>query len=144
MVSRFRKERLALPWRGTPSDVLRAAEAEAQAEAARAMVGADMGPNVNSATSPVHGARNRKGYKIRNLDLFSQVEGLKSTNIAHAHSMVKKLPPVCCSLSHLHPVSKMAASPWGQIWVTDFGAGQGGFVSHSGSRFAPDQTANAL
>lgn len=70
--------------------MLRAAEAEAQAEAARAMVGADMGPNVNSATSPVHGARNRKGYKIRNLDLFSQVEGLKSTNIAHAHSMVKK------------------------------------------------------
>ena len=37
------------------------AEAEAQAEAARAMIGADMGPDVNSATSPVHGARNRKG-----------------------------------------------------------------------------------
>lgn len=81
--------------------------------------------------------RLRRGCKIRNPDLLSQVEGLKSTNIAHAHSMVKKLPPVCCSLSHLHPVSKMVASPWGQIWVTDFGAGQGGFVGHGGSRFAP-------
>ena len=47
--------------RGTPGDVLRAAEAEAQAEAARALIGADMGPDVNSATSPVRGARNRKG-----------------------------------------------------------------------------------
>ena len=61
MASRFRKERPALLWRGTPGDVPRAAEAEAQAEAARAMIGADMGPDVNSATSPVHGARNRKG-----------------------------------------------------------------------------------
>lgn len=117
------------------------AEAEAQAEAARAMIGANIGPDVNSATLPVHGARNRKGCtevaKLEAPDLFSQFGGLKSTNIAHAHSMVKKLPPVCCSLSHLHPVSKMVASPWGQIWVTDFGAGQDGFVGHGGSRFAP-------
>ena len=42
--------------------------------------------------------------------------------------------PVCLSLSHLHPVSKNAANPWGQIWVTGFGAGQGAFVGHSGSR----------
>lgn len=61
LVSRFRKERSVLLWRGIPDDVLRAAEAEAQAEAARALIGADMGPDVNSATSPVHGARNRKG-----------------------------------------------------------------------------------
>ena len=47
--------------RGTPGDVLRAAEAEAQAEAARALISADMGPDVNSATSPVRGARNRRG-----------------------------------------------------------------------------------
>ena len=25
-------------------------------------------------------------------------------------------------------------NPWGQIWVTDFGAGQGAFVGHLGSQ----------
>ncbi len=56
------------------------------------MIGADMGPDVNSATSPVHGARNRKGCtevaKLEAPDLFSQVRGLKSTNIVYSHSMV--------------------------------------------------------
>lgn len=71
--------------------MLRAAEAEAQAEAARALIGADMGPDVNRVLRP----------------LFTGRE------------------------------TAMVASPWGQIWVTDFGAGQGGFVGHGGSRFAP-------
>lgn len=55
----------------------------------------------------------------------------------YSHSMVRdylQFVPVCLSLSHLHPVSKNAAKPWGQIWVTGFGAGQGAFVGHSGSR----------
>lgn len=68
---------------------------------------------------------------------MSHVRGLKSTNIAYSHSIVRnylQFVPVCLSLSHLHPVSKNAANPWGQIWVTDFGAGQGAFVGHSGSR----------
>lgn len=54
-----------------------------------------------------------------------------------SHSIVRnylQFVPVCSSLSHLHPVSKIAANPWGQIWVTGFGAGQGAFVGHSGSR----------
>ena len=34
--------------------MLRAAEAEAQAEASRALIGADMGPGVNRTMSPVH------------------------------------------------------------------------------------------
>ena len=41
---------------------------------------------------------------------------------------------VCFGLSYLHPVSKIAANPWGQIWVTGFGAGQGAFVGHGGSQ----------
>ena len=65
--------------------MLRAAEAELQAEASRALIGAYMGPGVNSATSPVHGARNRKGCakvaKQEAPDLLSQVRGLKSPNI---------------------------------------------------------------
>ena len=55
----------------------------------------------------------------------------------YSHSIVRnylQFVPVCLSLSHLHPVSKNAANPWGQIWVTGFGAGQGAFVGHSGSR----------
>ena len=51
-----------------------------------------MGPDVNSATSPVHGARNRKvAQRLQNKkppDLFSQVRGLKSTNIVYSHSIV--------------------------------------------------------
>lgn len=108
--------------------MLRAAEAEAQAEAARAMVGADMGPNVNSATSPVHGARNRKGYKIRNLDLFSQVEGLKSTNIAHAHSMVKKN---CLQFVAVCPIC-IQSQKWPRVHGVKFGSqisGRGRAVS---------------
>ena len=41
---------------------------------------------------------------------------------------------VCSSSTHLHLVSKSAANPWGQIWVTDFEAGQGTFGGHGGSR----------
>lgn len=41
--------------------MLRAAKAEVLAGTSRALHGADMDPDVNSATSPVHGARNRKG-----------------------------------------------------------------------------------
>ena len=72
------------------------------------------------------------------------IDGTDDKHPAHrpfySHSMVKncvQFVAVCLSLSHLHPVSKMVANPWGQIWVTDFGAGQGGFVGHGGSRFAP-------
>ena len=70
----------------------RAAEAEAQAEATRAMIGADMGPDVNSVTSPVHGARNHKGCpavaKRKAPDLFVQVRGSKTLDINYSHSMV--------------------------------------------------------
>ena len=70
--------------------MLRAAEAEAQAEAARAMIGADMGPDVNSATSPVHGARNHKGCpavaKRKAPDLFVQVRGSETLDINYSHS----------------------------------------------------------
>lgn len=58
----------------------------------------------------------------------------------YSHSIVKTLSglfqfaAVCSSLSHLHPVSKIVENPWGQIWVTDFGAGQGAFVGHGGSQ----------
>lgn len=55
----------------------------------------------------------------------------------YSHSIVKnylQFVPVCLSLSHLHLVSKNAANPWGQIWVTGFGAGQGAFVGYSRSR----------
>lgn len=34
-------------------------------------------------------------------------------------------PETYAAQSYSHPVSKNAASPWGQIWVTVFGAGQG-------------------
>lgn len=76
--------------------MLRAAEAEAQAEAARALIGADMGPNVNSATSPVHGARNHKGCpavaKRKAPDLFVQVRGSETLDINYSHSMASVLP----------------------------------------------------
>lgn len=56
------------------------------------MIDADIGSDVNSATLPVHGARNRKGCtevaKEEASDLLSQFGGLKSTNIAYSHSMV--------------------------------------------------------
>ena len=38
---------------------LRAAKAEAQTEASRALIGVDMGPGVNRAMSPVHRSLNR-------------------------------------------------------------------------------------
>lgn len=41
---------------------------------------------------------------------------------------------VCSSLSYLHPISKFASNLWGQIWVTDFGAGQGVLAGQGGSR----------
>lgn len=56
------------------------------------MIGADMGPDVNSATSPVHGARNRKGCtevaKRKAPDLFVQVRGSETLDINYSHSMV--------------------------------------------------------
>lgn len=72
--------------------MLRAAEAEAQAETARALIGADMSPDVNSATSPVHGARNRKGcteVAIQEArDLLSQVRGSETLDINYSHSIM--------------------------------------------------------
>ena len=47
---------------------------------------------------------------------------------------------VCSSSSHLHPVSKFAANPWGQIWVTDFQATCSNFAGHSGSQQAASST----
>ena len=41
---------------------------------------------------------------------------------------------VCSSLPNLLLVSKIAVNPWGQIWVTDFGAEQGAFVGRMGSQ----------
>lgn len=56
------------------------------------MIGADMGPDVNSATSPVHGARNHKGCpavaKRKAPDLFVQVRGSETLDINYSHSMV--------------------------------------------------------
>lgn len=56
------------------------------------MIGADIGPDVNSATSPVHGARNHKGYpavaKRKAPDLFVQVRGLQTPCFSYSHSMV--------------------------------------------------------
>ena len=43
----------------------------------------------------------------------------------------KNLSPVCF---YLRSVSKNNEIPWGQIWVTEFGAGQGTFGGHGGSR----------
>ena len=81
------------------------------------------------AYSSGHGFdRNRARYLI----LYYFIECM-----FYSHSIVRnylQFVPVCLSLSHLHPVSKNAANPWGQIWVTGFGAGQGAFVGHSGSR----------
>ena len=78
--------------------MLRAAEAEAQAEAARALIGADMGPDVNSATSPVHGARNHKGCtevaKRKAPDLFVQVRDSETLDINYSHSFTH----VCCGV----------------------------------------------
>lgn len=56
------------------------------------MIGADMGPDVNSATPAVHGARNRKGCtevtKKEAPDLLSQVSGLNGTVSRYSHSIV--------------------------------------------------------
>ena len=98
------------------------------------------------------GSRGRAGVRISNLPPWlsllcmviyikeepaMQIRVLKTLDISNPHSIVRnylQFVPVCLSLSHLHPVSKNAANPWGQIWVTGFGAGQGAFVGHSGSR----------
>ena len=56
------------------------------------MIGADIGPDVNSATFPVHGARNRKGCtevaKRKAPDLFVQVRGSETLDINYSNSMV--------------------------------------------------------
>lgn len=55
------------------------------------MIGADMDPDVNSATSPVHGARNHKGYPVvakrKAPDLFVQVRGSETLDINYSHSI---------------------------------------------------------
>ena len=60
------------------------------------MIGADIGPDVNSATFPVHGARNRKGCtevaKRKAPDLFVQVRGSETLDINYSHSVVIVLP----------------------------------------------------
>lgn len=67
--------------------MLRAAEAEA----ARALIGAGIGPDVNSATFPVHEARNHKGCpavaKRKAPDLFVQVRGSETLDISYSHSI---------------------------------------------------------
>lgn len=56
------------------------------------MIGANIGPDVNSATLPVHGARNHKGYpavaKRKAPDLFVQVRGSETLDISYSHSIV--------------------------------------------------------
>lgn len=51
-----------------------------------------MGPDVNSATSPVHGARNHKGCpavaKRKAPDLFVRVRGSETLDINYSHSKV--------------------------------------------------------
>ena len=60
--------------------------------------------------------------------------GFTPTQSLKTISSLLQFAAVCSSSSHFHPVSKIAANPWGQIWVTDFEAGQGTFAGHSGSR----------
>lgn len=71
--------------------MLRAAEAEAQAEASRAMIGADMGPDVNGAMSAVHGARNRIGCpevaRKEKPPTSPQVRGLDGAVSRYSHSI---------------------------------------------------------
>lgn len=48
----------------------------------------------------------------------------------YSHSIVKsslQFAAVCSSSSYLHPVSKIAANPWGHIWVTDSRGSSGSF-----------------
>lgn len=59
--------------RGRGGGALRAANAEAQAEASRALIGAGTDPNVNRATSPVH--------KRKASDLLVQVRGSETLDI---------------------------------------------------------------
>lgn len=95
--------------------MLRAAEAEAQAEAARALIGADMGPDVNSATSPVHGARNHKGCtevaKRKAPDLFVQVRGSETLDINYSHSIVAIVLCVLPCVISCHLVRLFSSSP---------------------------------
>lgn len=66
--------------------------------------------------------------------------GLRKSDSAYSRSIFKTISSllqfavVCSSSSHLHLVSKITENPWGQIWVTVLGAGQGAFMGHSGSR----------
>ena len=49
------------------------------------------------------------------------------TYFNYSHSIVKnylQFAAVCSSLFYLRPVSKNAANPWGQIWVTVFGSSE--------------------
>lgn len=56
------------------------------------MIGADMGPDVNGATSPVHGARNRKGCtevaRKEKPPTSPQVRGLDGAVSRYSHSIV--------------------------------------------------------
>lgn len=56
------------------------------------MIGADMGPDVNSATSAVHGARNRIGCpevaRKEKPPTSPQVRGLDGAASRYSHSMV--------------------------------------------------------
>lgn len=91
-----------------------------------------------------HGAPNRKGCpevaKRKAPDLFAQVRGSETLDTNYSHSIVKTLSSlfqfvvVCPSSSYLHPVSKIAENPWGQIWVTVFQAILDILWGHAGSR----------
>ena len=62
------------------------------------MIGADMGPDVNGATSPVHGARNRKGCtevaRKEKPPTSPQVRGLDGAVSRYSHSIVAEVPGV--------------------------------------------------
>ena len=77
------------------------------------------------------GTRNHKGCpevaKRKALGPLMQVRGSETPDISYSHSIVKnylQFAAVRSSSSHLHPVSKIAVNPWGQIWVTDFGSSE--------------------
>ena len=57
------------------------------------MIGADMGPDVNSATSAVHGARNRIGCpevaRKEKPPTSPQVRGLDGAVSRYSHSVIK-------------------------------------------------------
>ena len=78
--------------------------------------------------------------RLRTCPFFGIITSIRTcvpaipTQQSKALSSLLWFAAVCSSSSHLHPVSKFAANPWGQIWVTDFGVGQGAFVGHGGSR----------